>query len=102
DVFSVRWQGNIVPATSGSYVFRTTADDGIRLWVNDVLVINQWRDQSPTNYAATVTLTAGTVVPIRMEFYENGGGAVARLYWSGPNFASQPLTQWQSYTWSVV
>lgn len=102
DVFSVRWQGNIVPATSGSYVFRTTADDGIRLWVNNVLVINQWRDQSPTNYAATVTLTAGTVVPIRMEFYENGGGAVARLYWSGPNFASQPLTQWQSYTWSVV
>lgn len=102
NVFSVRWTGKLVPATTGSYTFRTTSDDGVRLWINNVLVIDQWRDQSPANYAAAVNLTAGTEVSVKMEFYENGGGAVARLYWSGPGFASQPLSQWQTYTWSVA
>ncbi|MCW0218643.1 MAG: putative Ig domain-containing protein, partial [Prosthecobacter sp.] len=102
DVFSVRWTGKVVPQTTGGYTFQITSDDGFRLWVNNVLVIDQWKDQGPTNYAALVNLTAGTEVPIKAEFYENGGGAVARLYWNGPGFTSQPLTQWQSYTWSVA
>ncbi|TDU70794.1 putative Ig domain-containing protein [Prosthecobacter fusiformis] len=102
DKFSVRWTGNVVPAATGTYTFMTTSDDGFRLWVNNVLVINQWNDHAPTNYAAAVNLTAGTAVPIKVEFYENAGGAVAMLYWNGPGMASQPITQWQSYTWSVA
>ncbi|MES2736436.1 MAG: SdrD B-like domain-containing protein [Verrucomicrobiota bacterium] len=102
NVFSVRWTGKLMPPSTGSYTFRTTSDDGIRLWVNNVLVIDQWRDQSPTNYAAAVNLTGGAEVPVKVEFYENGGGAVARLYWSGPGFASKAVTEWQTYTWAVA
>jgi hypothetical protein len=100
DGFSVRWTGNIVATTSGSYTFETRTDDGVRLWVNNVLVINEWKDHAPTNYTATVTLTAGEVIPIKMEYYESTGGAVARLRWSGPSFALTPVTAWLN-TWTV-
>ena len=86
DNFSVRWQGSLVAATSGSYRLQTTADDGIRVWVNNVLVIDNWADQAATTTtSAPLTLTAGVAVPIRVEYYENTGSATARLLWQVPN-----------------
>ena len=54
----------------------------MRLWVNGVQVINQWNDHAPTEHSGTIALTAGQRYAIRMEHYENGGGATARLLWS--------------------
>jgi glucose/arabinose dehydrogenase len=76
--FSVRWVGTRSFATTGSYTFTATADDGVRVYLDGTLIIDQWRDQSPTTYTATRQVTAGNH-EVRMEFYENGGGAVARL-----------------------
>src|SRR3954466_14974528 len=44
--FSVRWTGKIKPTFSETYTFTSTADDGVRLWVNGQLVIDQWADRS--------------------------------------------------------
>ena len=88
DTFSVRWRGQIAPRHSQTYTFATTSDDGIRLWVNNVLLIDQWNDHAPTVHSATIALAANVRYPIVMEHYENGGGAVAQLRWSS---ASQPL-----------
>lgn len=88
DRFSVRWRGYIVPQETGTYRFRTRSDDGVRLWVGDLSspIINQWNDHSPTDHTAgAMTLQKGQVYPIRMEMYENGGGAVARLSWQTPS-----------------
>jgi mono/diheme cytochrome c family protein len=86
DNFSVRWTGTIAPTTSGNYRFQTYSDDGVRLWVNGVQVINNWTDHSPTtNTSANVNLTAGQRYTIRLEFYEKGGGAVMQLRWRMPN-----------------
>lgn len=82
DTFSARWTGTVTPRFSETYTFIVTADDGVRLWVNNRQIINQWVDQSPTTYRATIALGAGQAYPIKMEFYENGGGAVAKLAWS--------------------
>ena len=76
--FSARWVGTRSFATTGSYTFTATADDGVRVYLDGTLVINQWKDQSPTTYTATRQVTAGNH-EVRMEYYENGGGAVARL-----------------------
>lgn len=98
DRFSVRWRGYIVPQETGTYRFRTRSDDGVRLWVDDLSspIINQWNDHSPTDHTAqTMTLQAGQVYPIRMEMYENGGGAVAQLSWQTPsnsNYVIVPST----------
>jgi hypothetical protein len=84
--FSVRWEGAF-NLSAGTYTFSATADDGVRVWLDGAMIINAWIDQGPTTYTATRTITAGSH-EIRMEYYERGGGAVARLSWSAPEACS--------------
>jgi hypothetical protein len=79
DNFSVRWTGRF-SFNAGSYTFVAVADDGVRVWVDGSLIIDAWRDQGATEYRATRTLTAGEH-EVKVEYYENGGGAVARVRW---------------------
>jgi glucose/arabinose dehydrogenase len=78
DNFSVRWVGTRSFATTRNYTFTATADDGVRVYLDGALIIDQWKDQAPTSYTATRRVTAGNH-EVRMEYYERGGGAVARL-----------------------
>jgi peptidoglycan/xylan/chitin deacetylase (PgdA/CDA1 family) len=89
DNFSVRWEGIVNPPSTGIYTFTVTADDGVRLWINNQLVINKWIDQSATTYSVSGILTKGKSASIRMEYYEKGGNAVAKLAWTVPTAASQ-------------
>lgn len=77
DAFSVRWSRD-VSLDAGRYRFTTTTDDGVRLWVNNRLLIDKWFDQAATVYSSEIDLPGGTV-PIRMEYYEQVGGAEAHL-----------------------
>jgi hypothetical protein len=87
DTFSARWTGRVTPRYTQTYTFYTTSDDGVRLWVNGVLLIDNWTDHGPTENSGTIALTANKAYAIKMEFYENTGGSVAKLAWSS---ASQP------------
>ena len=93
DTFSARWVGTVQPATSGTYTFFTQSDDGVRLWVNGQQLVNNWTDHSPTENSGSISLTGGVRYAVRMEFYERGGGAVARLSWSGPSTAKAIVPQ---------
>ena len=75
--FVARWTRTMSFAP-GDYEFAVTADDGVRLYVDGVLVIDKWIDQAPTTYRTTLPLDGGPH-KIVMEYYENGGGAVARF-----------------------
>lgn len=79
DQFSVRWTGRFYLLWA-LYIFEATADDGVRVFVDGEPVIDAWWDQEPTTYRATRWLSVDehTIV---MEYYENGGGAVAALRW---------------------
>jgi len=61
-----------------------TVDDGARLFINGHLLIDAWRDQSPTPYTGDIYLPGGPVTA-QMEYYENVGGAVAQLNWTSAN-----------------
>lgn len=79
DGFSVRWTRTInFPA--GNYRFTTTADDGVRLWVNGHLLIDKWFDQAASSHSGSIFLSGNA--PIKLEYYENGGFASARLTWA--------------------
>jgi YVTN family beta-propeller protein len=89
DNFSVRWTGEVKTSTAGGYRFRTVSDDGVRLWVNGVLVINNWTlHGATTNSSNSLTLAANTRYTIKMEFYEQTGNALAKLQWRLPNTTS--------------
>ncbi|MDX1635344.1 MAG: DUF6701 domain-containing protein [Marinobacter sp.] len=87
DRFSIRWSGFIVAPATGNYRFQTRTDDGVRLWVQDLdnPIINQWVDQPPTTHeSGVISLQQGQSYALRMEMYENRGGAVAELRWDTP------------------
>ncbi|NJR70548.1 MAG: hypothetical protein HC771_19370 [Synechococcales cyanobacterium CRU_2_2] len=88
DTFSVRWSGQVQPLYSETYTFQTTSDDGVRLWVNDQLIINKFVNQGTTSHNGTITLNAGQRYDIRLDYFENTGSASAKLAWSS---ASQTL-----------
>jgi len=82
ETFSVRWSGQVVPRYTDSYTFYTWSDDGVRLWINGQLVINNWTDHAPSENQGTIYLVAGQPYDIVMDYYENGGYAMAKLSWS--------------------
>jgi len=89
DYFSIRWTGEVEADYSETYTFTTRTDDGVRLWVNDVLIINRWIDQAPAEHTGSIDLLAGQRYSIKMEFYEKGGGAVAQLSWQSASLAKE-------------
>lgn len=89
NTFSVRWSGNIHVPSTGTYTFFTRSDDGVRLWVNGKLLIDNWTVHSVVEDKATIALTGGQQYDIRMEYFDNTGRAVSRLFWKGPGFSKQ-------------
>ena len=94
DGFSVRWTGFIKTDTAGSYGFGTRSDDGVRLWVDSRSVVSNWTDHGATLNVGTLrySLAAGSAVPVTMEYYENGGFAVAELRWQLPGVTGTTST----------
>jgi hypothetical protein len=78
--FSVRWVGNFV-FSGGSHTFTMRSDDGIRLYIDDVLVQDSWYPRGSTTDVRVVTMTAGTH-NIRFEYFEVVGLAEASLTWT--------------------
>ncbi len=97
DGFSARWIGQVQGRFTETYSFHVIADDGVRLWVNNQLLVDRWIDQGPTEYTGFVQMQAGVLYDIKMEMYENGGGAVARLLWSSPSVNRETIPAAQLY-----
>jgi PA14 domain len=77
----VVWSGLVNPVNlefAGTYTFTVTADDGVRVYLDGTLVIDQWKDQPPTTYTASRSVSAGDHV-LSVEYYEHTEVAVARL-----------------------
>lgn len=59
----------------------TTSDDGVRLWLDGRLLLRDWRSHGSTDDLVKVDLIAGQAYLLQMEWYENTGSAIARLWW---------------------
>lgn len=98
DNYSVRWTGQVQPRYSEEYTFHTSTDDGVRLWVNGELLFSDWRDQGGEDeQTGRIQLQAGQRYDIRMEYYEHGGLALARLMWSSQSQPKEIIPQSQLY-----
>jgi LysM repeat protein len=79
DNFSVRWTRDTY-FSAGNYRFFVTVDDGVRLYVDNTLIIDAWRVQPATNYFGDIYLNPGNHT-LRVEYYEETGAASIRLTW---------------------
>ena len=82
DWYSARWSGTITAPASGVQQIGIEGNDGYRLWIDDKLVIDNWRKVSVGRRMATVNLARGTVHAIRLDYFESTGNARLKLVWN--------------------
>lgn len=99
DLFTTRWTGKLVPAYGETYRFFTESDDGVRLWINNQLIVDKWVPQGPTEHEGTTTvaLTAGQLYDVKMEYFERYSGALAKLRWSSPSLPKSIVPQYRLF-----
>lgn len=82
--WSARWTGDVQAPESGTYTFTTNSDDGVRLWVNNQLLIDDWKNHFAQEDSATITLEKGKHYPLTMEYFQADQGAAYQLMWTPP------------------
>jgi hypothetical protein len=98
DNFSVRWTGYIQPRYTGTYTFYITSDNGRRLWIDDKLVIDKWLSDWDVTYSGTVSLTEMKKHKIKIEYFEEAGGANIRFEWESNLELREVVPQSQLYS----
>ena len=101
DTFSARWVGQVEAQFTDTYTFYTRSDDGVRLWVNGRALVNDWTNHGVTENSGRISLVAGRRYDIRMEFYENGGAATARLLWSSASTPKAVVPSTRLYSQAI-
>ncbi|MFP4394563.1 MAG: PA14 domain-containing protein [Anaerolineales bacterium] len=79
--FSARWTRRININVAGMYRFTVTGDDGVRLWVDGELILDEWQVQAAKTFTPEKYLTEGAH-RVRLEYFENTGAAQIELDWS--------------------
>jgi len=95
DRFSARWT-RFWFYPKGFYRFTIWSDDGVRLWIDDQLMVDEWHDGVLAPFTFDLYLPRGQR-SLRLEYYENTGGAMARLSWAQiepPTPTASPTPTW--------
>jgi hypothetical protein len=79
--FTVRWTGEVQPQYSEDYFFEIRSDDGVRLWVNDQLLIDAWGSQGYTTRTNALALQGGVKYRIQLDYLAYSGTPRVHLYW---------------------
>lgn len=80
DNFSMQWLGSF-DFTGGTYLFDATYDDGMRLWLDGDLIIDDWLVHPLTQKQVVKQVAKGSHV-VRVEYFESDGGALMSVQWS--------------------
>jgi beta-glucosidase len=90
DDFSIRWTGYIQSEKSFDGWLGLSSDDGIRMWVDDQLVIDNWTKGATSIVTTPKNIEAGKKYKVRIEMWEGGWGARAHLRWNLDKINLQP------------
>jgi len=92
DNFSVQWDGYLKVNQTGNYKFYIIADDGVRFYLNDSLIIDEWQPQPATEFTGILKLQEIQDYKIRIEYFEEGGGEAIIFGWESNSFPKTLIT----------
>ncbi|RKY55125.1 MAG: hypothetical protein DRP93_03975 [Candidatus Neomarinimicrobiota bacterium] len=87
--YSIRFSGEIEAPETGKYTFLTTSNDGIRVAINDKVIIENWTPHGATVDMGYIELEANKKYKIKVEYFQTLGGAVTKLSWIKPSVAAK-------------
>ena len=88
--YCVRWTGQVQPQFSDTWYFVANTDDGVKLWVNDQLIIDNWVSKSSaSDQTGSISLQGGVRYNIKMEYFQQNSTAAAHLSWYSSSQAKQ-------------
>ncbi|WP_276482117.1 PKD domain-containing protein [Paraflavitalea pollutisoli] len=103
NVYSVRWTGKIMPQYSESYTFYLGSGGGHRLWIDNKLIVDSWLEHYPDTFkSSSITLVAGQLYDIKLEYFNQDAGTGMGLLWTSPSLPLEYVPQSQLYTDAVV
>jgi len=91
------WTGQIQAMTTGTYTLTTQSDDGVQVYINGNLLINDYTYHAPTYDSATIDFVAGQKYNIQIMYFQGGGGSLLQLLWAAPGIPFQIVPQSQFY-----
>jgi hypothetical protein len=83
--YSVLWTGRVQAKYSETYSFCLSSDDGARMVINGQVLVSNWTDHSVTENCGSIQMQANMRYQIKVQFYQNTGGATLKLTWSSPS-----------------
>ncbi|MCA6078230.1 PQQ-dependent sugar dehydrogenase [Fulvivirga sedimenti] len=102
DNFTIRWDGQLLPPFSGQYTLYVVADDGVRLYINNALLIDAWIPQAATEYSVSRSFTKDQLYDVRIEYFEDGGAAVMQFLWEHELLPKQAVPGNQLFPVSIT
>ena len=100
--FCVRWTGQVEPQYSETYYFVARTDDGVKLWVNDALIIDAWTNKTSSDITGTIDLQAGVRYNFKMEYFQTTSSSVATSSWYSASQPKQVIPTSRLYPTSVA
>jgi hypothetical protein len=91
DQYAVRWTGYITPRHTEVITLDTSSDDGHRVYINNVLVIDRWITDANNDGTYSFNAIGNTDYQIKIEYFEDTGGEYFRMQWSGASFQEKEV-----------
>lgn len=100
-VWSVRLTGQVKAKYQETYTFYATSQDGVRVWVDGNLIIDDDTNHGPTVFSGTAALVAGVKTDIKIEHKDNTGPGSLMLEWQSTSQAREVVPQSRLYSFGA-
>lgn len=85
NLYSIRWTGRLQAPASGTYTFSAKVDDGIRVWIGDVKILDAWGMHDSEDFSGKVFLDAGKKYDLKVEYFNGLREGEIHLLWETPD-----------------
>lgn len=94
--YGARWTGSLEAPSSDTFTFFLFTHGGVRVWLDDKLMVDRWTDPFSQEAEFEATLVEGQRYPLRVEYFQRTGYSSISLRWRAsplPSAVTIPSTQ---------